>query len=64
VTEITTDQPQPVELTDLRPSEALMALIVALLAPMFLGVTAGDINLACLPRGRPSPPTRPATKPT
>ena len=36
------------ENTDLHPSEALMALIVALLAPMFLGVTAGDINLARL----------------
>jgi hypothetical protein len=38
----------PTELTDLHPSEALMALIVTLLAPMFLGVTAGDINLARL----------------
>jgi hypothetical protein len=46
MTEITTDQ--PAELTDLHPSEILMALIVTLLAPMFLGVTAGDISLARL----------------
>ena len=36
------------ENTDLHPSEALMALIVSLLAPIFLGVTAGDPNLARL----------------
>jgi hypothetical protein len=33
---------------DLHPAEALMALIVTLLAPMFLGVTAGDFSLARL----------------
>ncbi|MEA2730240.1 MAG: hypothetical protein QOF70_4715 [Acetobacteraceae bacterium] len=30
----------------IHPGDFLMGLIVALLAPMFLGVTAGDINLA------------------
>jgi hypothetical protein len=30
----------------LNPSDFLMQLIVALLAPMFLGIAAGDINLA------------------
>jgi hypothetical protein len=34
------------ENTNPHPSEFLMALIVTLLAPMFLGVTAGDIALA------------------
>jgi hypothetical protein len=34
------------ENTNFHPSEFLMALIVTLLAPMFLGVTAGDIALA------------------
>jgi hypothetical protein len=46
MTEITTDP--PAEAIDLHPSEVLMALIVTLLAPMFLGVSAGDISLARL----------------
>jgi hypothetical protein len=46
MTEITTDQ--TTENIDLHPAEALMALIVTLLAPMFLGVTAGDFSLARL----------------
>jgi hypothetical protein len=37
---------EPATAADLRPTDILMNLIVALLAPMFLCVTAGDVALA------------------
>jgi hypothetical protein len=46
MTEPTPDH--PTEASTIHPSDGLMALIIALLAPMFLGVTAGDPNLARL----------------
>jgi hypothetical protein len=44
----TTTSTDPGSDIPLHPSNILMALIITLLAPMFLGVTAGDINNARL----------------
>jgi hypothetical protein len=46
MTQITADISRLPETNTLHPSGILMALITALLAPMFLGVAAGDIGLA------------------
>jgi hypothetical protein len=45
--EITTEAATPTN-APLHPSDLLMSLIIALLAPMFLGVSSGDVGLARL----------------
>jgi hypothetical protein len=47
MTHITTEAAIPAE-APLHPSDMLMSLIIALLAPMFLGVSSGDVGLARL----------------
>jgi hypothetical protein len=47
MTETATTSPEPTALPP-HPADVLLSLIVALLAPMFLGVTAGHIGLARL----------------